>query len=167
MVSVDDRLATTSARSRGDWSNEAAVTGRLAVAVWQWNFQTLTTDVTDGAVCGRRTCTLARGRRSRNGSTSVSRVASTSRTGSGPGNSRRTSADRGSSMSELVTVALTTEEIFEILRVATGDGVWICDQSVKLICERDDGCCLLFQAAVAGLAEFCSCARRFWIRAAV
>ena len=167
MVSVDDRLATTNARSPRDWSSDAAVTGRLAVAVWQWNFQTLTTDVTDGAVCGRRACTLARGRSSRNGSTSVSRVASTSRTGSGPGNSRRTSADRGSSMSELVTVTLTAEEIFEVLRVATRDRVRVCDQSVKLICESNDGYCLLFQAAVAGLAEFCSCARRFWIRAAV
>lgn len=70
-------------------------------------------------------------------------------------------------MSELVTVTLTTEEIFEVLQVATRDGVRICDKSEKFLCERNDGYCLLFQAAVAGLAEFCSCARRFWIRAAV
>ena len=56
-------------------------------------------------------------------------------------------------MSELLTVTLTTEEISEVLRVAARDGVWVCDKSVQLLCERNDGCCLLFQAAVAGLAE--------------
>jgi hypothetical protein len=56
-------------------------------------------------------------------------------------------------MSEVLTVALTTEEISEVLRVAARDGVWVCDKSVQLLCERNDGCCLLFQAAVAELAE--------------
>ena len=51
-------------------------------------------------------------------------------------------------MSELLTVTLTTEEISEVLRVAARDGVWVCNESVQLLCERDDGCCLLFQAAV-------------------
>lgn len=38
MVIVEDRLATTNARGPRDWSSDAAVTGRLAVAVWQWKF---------------------------------------------------------------------------------------------------------------------------------
>lgn len=60
-------------------------------------------------------------------------------------------------MSELRTVTLTTEKIAEILPVAaTGDQVWVCDKSVQLLCERNDGCCLLFHAAVAALAEPCS-----------
>ena len=40
-------------------------------------------------------------------------------------------------MSELLTVTLTTEEISEVLRVAARDGVWVCNESVQLLCERD------------------------------
>lgn len=53
-------------------------------------------------------------------------------------------------MSELLTVTLTTEEISEVLHVATRYGFWVCNESVQLLCERNDGCRLLFQAAVAG-----------------
>lgn len=148
-----NKLARRDTRSPRDRPNEATVTGRLAVAVWHWDCLTLTTDVTDGTVCGGRTCTLVRGRRSRSGSRSVGLVTRRSRTVSAPGNGRRTSANGGSSMSELLTVTLTTKEISEVLHVATRDGFWVCDKSVKLLCEGNDGCCLLFQAAVAGLAE--------------
>jgi hypothetical protein len=53
-------------------------------------------------------------------------------------------------------MGLATEDVVEVIRVSAWDGVRVCDQLAEWLCERNGGCCLLFQAAVAELPEACS-----------
>ena len=134
-----NRLGISHARSRGNRTVETAVTGRLgvAVAIWQWNCLTLTTDVTDGSVGSWRASTRACAACGRGSNRSVAVDGNRSRASSGPPDSSRTSGDRSRGLGELSTVALAGETIAEVLRVAAGDGVGVCGQLVQLLCERE------------------------------